>query len=336
MSNPILSIQPLGFPWVTFDPFLFCVHHADVYPKGDGHLAPAASLEGRNLGNDFTVKDGWRMYHGTTIPGFPYHPHIGFETVTITLDGLIDHADSLGAAGRFGNGDVQWMTAGKGVQHSEMFPMLNEDNENNLEFFQLWLNLPQKNKKVAPNFAMLWNKDVPVKQEIVEGGVTKIRVISGKYKEAKAPVVSPKSWASEEENDVAIWIIDLSPNAKWTLPKTKAHSNRALYFYKGKDVSYASQKINPYHVARLDPEEDVLVEAGASGASLVLLQGKPIDEPVVQHGPFVMNTAEEINTAFAEYRRTKFGGWPWPRPDQVHDKSKGRFARYADGTVIEK
>lgn len=336
MSHPVLSVQPLGFPWVTFDPFLFCVHHADVYPKGDGQLAPAASLAGRNLGNDFTIKDGWRMYHGMTIPGFPYHPHRGFETVTITLDGLIDHADSLGAAGRFGNGDVQWMTAGKGVQHSEMFPMLNEEGTNNLEFFQLWLNLPKKRKMVDPNFAMLWDHDVPVSEEIIEGGVAKVRVIAGNYKSEKAPVVSPNSWAAEADNDVAIWIIDISPHSKWTLPKTVATSNRALYFYKGTDVKYADKAINPYHVARLDPTQDVLVETGKSGASLVLLQGKAIDEPVAQHGPFVMNTPEEIHAAFAEYRQTKFGGWPWPRPDQVHEKSKGRFARFADGTLVEK
>lgn len=93
--NSIKSITPLGFPWQTQDPFLFCVHHADFYPKGNENMGPEASIAGRNLGNDFVVKDGWRMYHGQKVPGFPGHPHRGFETVTICKKGLIDHSDSL-------------------------------------------------------------------------------------------------------------------------------------------------------------------------------------------------------------------------------------------------
>ena len=136
-ENKILNIKPLGFPWETKDPFLFCAYHADAYPKGNDNMGPDNSLEGRNIGEDFTLKDGWRMYHGDTVPGFPSHPHRGFETITVTKKGIIDHADSLGAAGRFGDGDVQWMTAGKGIQHSEMFPLLHKKKENPLEIFQM-------------------------------------------------------------------------------------------------------------------------------------------------------------------------------------------------------
>uniref|UniRef100_UPI004048EB97 pirin family protein n=1 Tax=Fulvivirga sp. TaxID=1931237 RepID=UPI004048EB97 len=96
MSSPILKIKSLSFPWQTSDPFLFCVHHADFYPKGNDQLGPDASLAGRNIGQDFTIKDDWRMYHGETVPGFPAHPHRGFETGTICTTGLIDHSDSLG------------------------------------------------------------------------------------------------------------------------------------------------------------------------------------------------------------------------------------------------
>jgi len=133
MYNKIVfNVKPLGFTWETLDPFLFCVHHLDHYPKGNEHLGPDASLAGRYLGQDFTPKDGWRMYHGETIPGFPAHPHRGFETITVVLDGFVDHSDSHGAAGRYGNGDVQWMTAGAGLQHAEMFPLLNKDEPNML------------------------------------------------------------------------------------------------------------------------------------------------------------------------------------------------------------
>ena len=127
-SDPIVAVAPLGFPWATIDPFLFCVYHDDAYPKGNREMGPDASLAGRDIGQDFAGKDGWRMYHGATVPGFPSHPHRGFETVTIVRRGLIDHSDSLGATARFGAGDVQWLTAGRGIVHAEMFPLVDEAN----------------------------------------------------------------------------------------------------------------------------------------------------------------------------------------------------------------
>ena len=178
MNNSVINIKPLGFPWETQDPFLFCAFHKDDYPKGNGKLGPISSLEGRNLGSDFAGKDGFSMYHGQEVPGFPGHPHRGFETITIAEKGLVDHSDSLGAAGRFGDGDVQWMTAGKGVQHSEMFPLLKEDEANPLVLFQIWLNLPKKNKMVDPHFAMLWKESIPVyTHEDENGNKTTVDVI---------------------------------------------------------------------------------------------------------------------------------------------------------------
>jgi hypothetical protein len=165
-TDIVLRTKPLGFPWETDDPFLFCVHHDDAYPAGNERLGPAASLAGRNLGQDFEghpsgAQGGWRMYHGQVVPGFPQHPHRGFETVTIVRRGLIDHSDSLGAAARFGGGDVQWVTAGKGIVHSEMFPLLDRKQGNPLELFQIWLNLPREDKMVDPNFTMLWREAIP-------------------------------------------------------------------------------------------------------------------------------------------------------------------------------
>ena len=157
----VLSVERLGFPWKTLDPFLFCVHHDDHYPAGNAELGPAASLAGRTLGSDFEGKDGWRMYHGDVVPGFPQHPHRGFETVTYVRTGFCDHSDSLGATARFGRGDTQWMTAGKGIVHCEMFPLLDADGPNPLELFQIWLNLPAKRKMVAPHVAMFWSGNVP-------------------------------------------------------------------------------------------------------------------------------------------------------------------------------
>ncbi len=178
-NSPIKSIKPLGFPWQTQDPFLFCVHHQDFYPKGNDAMGPAASLKGRVIGQDFALnKEGWRMYHGEHVPGFPAHHHRGFVTVTIVTQGLVDHSDSLGAAGRFGNGDVQWMTAGKGVQHCEMFPLLHKDKENPLELFQIWLNLPKAKKLTEPHFAMLWGDTIPTYRSTdANGKSTDVKVI---------------------------------------------------------------------------------------------------------------------------------------------------------------
>ncbi len=225
----VLRVWPLDFQWQTVDPFLFCVHHKDFYPKGNAQQGPQASLAGRDMGNDFAGLDGWRMYHGDVVPGFPVHPHRGFETVTIVRTGLVDHADSLGAAGRYGSGDTQWMTAGKGVQHSEMFPLLNRERDNPLELFQIWLNLPASSKMAEPHFAMFWRDMVPkVQTQDAAGRKIGIEVVAGSYGGARAPMPPPDSWAADANNHVAIWLIQLEPGANWTLPATMPEDVRQL------------------------------------------------------------------------------------------------------------
>ena len=161
-SSLVLRHLPLGRgPWKTFEPFLFCVHHCDHYPAGNQQMAPQESLAGRNIGSDFSGLNGWSMYHGNQIPGFPQHPHRGFETISIIRQGIIDHSDSLGATARIGAGDVQWMTAGSGIVHAEMFPLVHQDQKNPTDFFQLWLNLPAVNKMAPPQFKMFWNEEIP-------------------------------------------------------------------------------------------------------------------------------------------------------------------------------
>jgi redox-sensitive bicupin YhaK (pirin superfamily) len=329
----IINIKPLGFSWETSDPFLFCVHHLDHYPAGNDQLGPAASLAGRNLGQDFTTKDGWRMYHGEIVPGFPTHPHRGFETVTVVLNGLIDHSDSSGAAGRYGNGDVQWMTAGSGIQHSEMFPLLDKKNPNPLELFQIWINLPKAKKFVSPFYTMLWSEDIPVyTKKDDKGKLTEIKVIAGKIEDVSALAPAPNSWAYDPANEVGIWLIRMSANAHWILPAASFEVNRSLYFYRGSNISIAGLAIEPYHSMELLADQPAMITNGDKDAFLLLLQGRPINEPVMQHGPFVMNTAAEIQQAFDDYRKTQFGGWPWPRYENVHPRERGRFAKYSDGS----
>ncbi len=332
MSKSILNIKALSFPWQTSDPFLFCVHHADNYPKGNDQLGPDASLAGRNIGQDFTIKDGWRMYHGETVPGFPAHPHRGFETVTIATKGLIDHSDSLGAAARFGNGDVQWMTAGKGVMHSEMFPLLSREHNNPLELFQIWLNLPKANKLAEPHFAMLWGENInTIEYEDEQGGKTTVAIIAGSLDDNDAPPPPPKSWAADANNEVAIWTINMEEKAEWTLPAASAGVNRTLYYFEGEGLEVDGTKIPAYHGVELDATAEVILKNNNEKGRLLLLQGRPIAEPVAQYGPFVMNTQAEIQEAMRDYQQTHFGGWPWPDYQHVHAREKGRFAVHVDG-----
>lgn len=330
--SSILRVTRLGFPWETHDPFLFCVHHLDAYPAGNELMGPIASLAGRNLGNDFDPKEKWRMYHGDTIPGFPAHPHCGFETVTVVTQGLVDHSDSLGAAGRFGNGDVQWMTAGKGVQHCEMFPLLNENKENPLELFQIWLNLPKAKKFAPPHFAMLWSEKIPIYHDKDDHGISvEVEVIAGILGDKRAPAPAPDSWAADQENEVAIWTLKMEAGARWTIPASKRAINRTLYFYKGSFIEIEGKKFMPDHSLRLQSDTPVTITNGPEEGFLLLLQGRPINEPVSHYGPFVMNTQSEIQDVMRDYQRTKFGGWPWPTHDHVHPRERGRFARHADG-----
>ncbi len=334
MTDLVLETAPLGFPWVTLDPFLFCVHHDDAYPEGNEAMGPAASLAGRNIGQDFEGKDGWRMYHGETVPGFPQHPHRGFETVTIARRGFIDHSDSLGATARFGSGDVQWMTAGRGIVHSEMFPLVERERKNPVELFQIWLNLPHKDKMVEPHFSMLWGENVPRVVTETNGAKAEITVFAGQLGDVRAPAPPPRSWASRPESDVAIWSIVLEPRASFTLPKAKSEETlRVVYFFVGDTLTVGDRVLADHCAAVVRSDVEVPLRAAGTKVEVLVLQGRPIGEPTVQHGPFVMTTRAEIQQSIADYQRTRFGGWPWKSDDPVHPRNEGRFAKHADGRL---
>ena len=332
MSSAVLSAFALGFPWATFDPFLFCVHHDDAYPAGNEVMGPAASLAGRKLGMDFEIKDGWRMYHGERVPGFPRHPHRGFETVTLARRGYIDHSDSLGARARFGHGDCQWMTAGRGIVHSEMFPLVHSDAPNPTELFQIWLNLPAKDKLVEPHFTMLWADAIP-KLELADaqGRTTKLALVAGEFQGQRPPPPPPNSWASRPESELAIWTLHMAPGARFRLPAASEGVNRTLYFFAGSSISLDGAELDRHAGLRLDPTAALELVNGDTQAELLLLQGRPIEEPVAHQGPFVMNTQAELRQAMSDYRREGFGGWPWASDGPVHKRERERFAVHADG-----
>jgi hypothetical protein len=330
--NVVLSVKPLGFPWETQDPFLFCVYHADDYPAGNEDFGPDTPLEGRNIGNDFVLKDGWRMYHGSRVPGFPVHPHRGFETVTVVRKGIVDHSDSMGGAGRYGHGDVQWMTAGKGIQHAEMFPLLNREQRNPLELFQIWLNLPGADKFVEPHFAMLWGEQIPIVVWADQSGLkTTIDVLAGSLGSVHAPDPAPASWAANKDHEVAIWVVEMEAGAKWILPAASRGINRTLYFFEGDSIVLNETSFKDHSALELEAHQEVLIENGPENTRLLILQGAPINERVESYGPFVMNTKKEIEQAYGDYQETRFGGWSWPRHDMVHGREQGRFARFSDG-----
>lgn len=334
MTSPVLQTVPLGFPWVTADPFLFCVHHDDAYPAGNAQMGPdPALLSGRDMGQDFDPHNGWRMYHGHVVPGFPSHPHRGFETVTVVRKGLIDHSDSLGAAARFGEGDTQWLTAGAGIVHSEMFPLLKRDTPNPLELFQIWLNLPKADKMAEPHFAMLWDRDIPrVVAADDQKRTIEVAVVAGELNHKRAPAPPPRSWASRADSDVSIWTIRMQAGAIWTLPPAaSAKTTRVLYFFAGTSLHIADHEQRSHAAIVVKSDQALQLQAGTSDVELLMLQGRPIGEPVAQHGPFVMNTRAEVQQAFLDYQRTQFGGWPWPTNDPVHGTDPTRFAKHADG-----
>lgn len=332
--NPVLGVDRIGPPpWPTEDPFLFCVHHHDAYPKGDAKLAPVASLSGRRIGMDFAGKDGWNMYHGDTVPGFPRHPHRGFETVTVVRRGFVDHADSMGATARYGAGDTQWLTAGGGICHAEMFPLVEQERDNPLELFQLWLNLPAADKMTKPHFTMFWREQTPkLTVHDAQNRATEVVVVAGRLGATMPPAPPPNSYASKADADVAIWTIRMAAGAHFTLPRAAgASTRRSLYLFDGEAKVAGGELLpNPRRI-RLRGDAEAVIEAGPNGADLLLLQGRPIGEPVAQHGPFVMNNRAELQQAYTDYRRTGFGGWPWPADDMTHARDAGRFAVHIGG-----
>jgi redox-sensitive bicupin YhaK (pirin superfamily) len=225
------------------------------------------------------------------LAGFPSHPHRGFETVTYMLDGHMQHKDSGGNTGDLGPGDVQWMTAARGIIHSEM----PQQTEGRMRGFQLWLNLPAKEKMKPAAY-----RDIPagaIPSVAIAGG--KVKVIAGSFQGTTGPVHGGST-------DPQYWDLHLEPGAVLDAPLPAGH-NAFLYAYEGEAAVGEDRKALPHRAAGLLSQGDaVRVQAGDNGARVLLLAGKPIGEPMVQYGPFVMNTREEIEQAIADYQSGAF------------------------------
>lgn len=227
------------------------------------------------------------------IAGFPSHPHRGFETVTYMLDGRMRHKDNHGNEGVLVPGAVQWMTAGRGIVHSEM----PEQTEGKMRGFQLWLNLPARDKMTAPAYQEFGPDKLPV----VERNGVSVKVIAGELDGVVGPVKQPAT-------DPTYLDIRLDAGVDLTLPLPAGHS-AFIYVYEGSasvGVGREAATINAQELAVLGDGADVRLEGRAARSRAILVAGKPLREPVARYGPFVMNTREEIMQAFADYQSGKF------------------------------
>ncbi|XOZ32725.1 pirin family protein [Halomonadaceae bacterium KBTZ08] len=230
------------------------------------------------------------------IGGFPSHPHRGFETVTYMLEGSMHHRDSLGNSGTIGPGGVQWMTAAGGIVHSET-PELGDGR---IHGFQLWINLPASEKMKAPRYQDIQGDQVP--EYPLDGG--RVRVIAGEIEREGNMLVGPVSGVATGPTFLDL---KLDPDGEVALP-LEASRNAMLYVYEG-EVSAGEDGFSPVtatHAGLLSTGDEVRLRGGQAGAGLLLLAATPVKEPVVQHGPFVMNTREEIEQAIRDFQEGRF------------------------------
>lgn len=228
--------------------------------------------------------------------GVPQHPHRGFETVTIVYQGELEHRDSAGNGGRIGPGDVQWMTAASGILHEEFHSDAFTRNGGTLEMVQLWVNLPAKDKMATPGYQTLMNGDIPVLDLPHAAGT--VRVIAGDYAGSKGP--------AKTFTPVDIWDVRLKAGKTTTLKLPEGH-NVSVVVLGGTVLVNETEVVREAQFALFDREGgDITIEANTD-AKLLVLSGEPINEPVVSHGPFVMNTAAEIRQAVTDLNAGKFG-----------------------------
>jgi redox-sensitive bicupin YhaK (pirin superfamily) len=332
-TGPVIKSQHLQPHWDTDDPFTFVSHHEDDYPKGNAQQAPPLrEIAGRNLGRDYKKRFGFRMYHGKVVPGFPMHAHWGYETVTVPEVGFIDHFDSLGNQGRFGFGDVQWVSAGSMYLHDEMYPLAFDDRPNPNNITQIMINLPLKDKGSAPEVKTIWSEDIPViNGKDSNGREYSVKVIAGSFGGMKAPSPNNISWAADEKHNVRILMIKMSPGSMLTLPAVSSTVNRNLYFIAGSKVRFDDKEYDVFQRFKLKGGIDVTFINGDSDGTYWLLEGEPIGEKMSAYGPVILESDKAVRDALNHIRQNEFDSWPWDLVDKFQPKGTERFIRFSDG-----
>ncbi|MDR1404667.1 MAG: pirin family protein [Candidatus Methanoplasma sp.] len=332
-TGPVIKTQFLRLHWDTEDPFVFASHHADDYPKGNAQQAPPLSeIGGRNLGRDYSKVFGFRMYHGKVVPGFPMHAHWGYETVTIPEKGFIDHFDSLGNQGRYGFGDIQWVSAGSMYLHDEMYPLAYDDRPNPNDITQIMINLPLKDKGSDPAVNMMWSEDVPLIGGIDRNGRNySVKIIAGSFGGTDALPPNEVSWAADKEHHVRILLIRMSSHSEILFPKVSSSLGRNLYFIEGSTVCIGGREYETSQRFKLNGNEDVTVVNGDLDGTYWLLEGEPIGERMSSFGPVILDSDKSVRDAMNHVRKEEFNKWPWDLIDKFHPKGTNRFIRFSDG-----
>jgi quercetin 2,3-dioxygenase len=269
------------------------------------------------VGNGFPVRSMFSpQTHGSAVSPFilldyaqPYefapsaqkrgvgvHPHRGFETVTIVYEGEVDHRDSTGNGGHIGPGDVQWMTAASGILHEEFHSKAFTEAGGKMEMVQLWVNLPAKDKMSPPGYQTLLDAQIPAVELANRAG--KVRVIAGAYAGETGP--------AKTFTPINIWDVRLNAGAKAEFDVAQGHTMMALV-QSGNVRVNGAQTAGASQLALFEREGGAVSVEAESDAKLLLLSGEPIDEPVVQYGPFVMNNEGEIRQAILDFNAGKFG-----------------------------
>ena len=233
------------------------------------------------------------------LAGFPDHPHRGFETVTYMLDGRMRHRDNHGNEGLLVPGSVQWMTAGRGLVHSEM----PEQESGRMRGFQLWVNLPASHKMDEPKYQEFAPDKLPVVQP---GEGVSVKVIAGEVRSADGAAV--RGPIEQPATDPLYFDVALAPGAEWTQPLPAGHNAFAYVFEGGVAIGAGedARDVASQELAVLGGGESLQLRAGTDGARLILVAGRPLREPVARHGPFVMNTKQEVMQAFVDFQEGRF------------------------------
>ena len=318
----------LGMHWDTEDPFIFASHHEDDYPHGNRQQAPPLNeISGRNLGRDYTQRLGFRMYHGKVVPGFPMHAHWGYETVTLAEKGYVDHFDTEGIQGRFGFGDVQWVSASSKYEHCEMYPLVNQEDRNPNDITQIMVNLPLEMKNQPNSVNTVWSGDVPV----VSGDGWEAKVICGRFggREAESPCSASYARTS---NGVRILRIRMDPGSSMEIDPAADGAKRNLYFVSGDKARVCGTEVDFYTRMKFSDLGGFTMENGDAESVFWLLEGRPIGQKMASYGPVYLEDLKDVRRALDEIRRNEFLEWPWDIIDKAQPLGTERFIRYADGT----
>lgn len=329
----VLRYVDFDMHWDTEDPFLFASHHKDNYPKGNSQQAPPLDMIAwRNLGHDYKKHNGFRMYKGKVVPGFPMHAHWGFETLTIAEEGYIDTFDTEGNQARFGFGDAQWVTASGKYQHNEMYPLVFQDRPNPNNITQIMINLPLEMKGSLNKVEMLWSNDINSSSFKDENGLkTQVTVYAGRYDGIETQIPNPDSWAADSRNGVKIVQLRMDENAEYILKAAENGVSRNLYFVSGNEADIGGFEAEVGYRLKLKSDIDITIKNGNVPARFWLLDGAPIKQKMTSFGPVVLKDDKSVRAAMNDIRKDEYDVWPWNVVDKAHPIDAPRFIRYSDG-----